>query len=76
MINAEPFPGWRDLSSILQHLSFINAYQKEIERIAVVSNSGFMAMTPRMADHIVAADIRHFVYKDRDKAMSWLAIGE
>lgn len=75
VIDAESFPGWEDFSSMLSHLHFIQDYEKQIGRVAAVSDSGFLAILPSVADHFVAADVRHFDYQDRDKALKWVASG-
>ena len=75
LIDAESFPGWEDFSSMLSHLSFVSNYQEKIKRVAAVTDSGFLAILPKVADYFTAAEVRHFDYRDRDKALSWLRTG-
>lgn len=75
LIEAESFPGWEDFSSLLSHLRFINDYEKKIERVAAVTDSAFLTILPAVARHFVSAEVRHFDYEDRDKAITWLRTG-
>lgn len=72
LIDVESFPGWEDFASMLSHISFLNNYEKKIERVAAVTDNGFLAILPKVADYFAAAEVRHFEYQDRDQALSWL----
>lgn len=72
LIDAEVFPGWEDFSSLLSHLRFVHNYHRKIERVAAVTDIGFLAILPRVADHFTAAEVRHFAYHERDRALGWL----
>jgi hypothetical protein len=75
LIDAESFPGWEAFSSMLSHIRFVRNYHEKIERVAAVTDNGFLAILPKVADHFVAAEVRHFDYQDRDEALSWLRTG-
>ncbi|MGD2112769.1 MAG: STAS/SEC14 domain-containing protein [Gammaproteobacteria bacterium] len=75
LIDAESFPGWEDFSGLLSHLRFASNYHERIERIAAVTDSSFLAILPRVADHFAAAEVRHFEYRERDAALDWLREG-
>jgi hypothetical protein len=75
LIDAESFTGWADFSSMLSHIRFIEDYHEKIERVAAVGDSGFLKILPSVADYFVAAEIRHFTYDDRNRALSWLETG-
>jgi hypothetical protein len=75
LIDAEAFFGWEDFSSLLSHLRFVRNYHEKIKRVAAVTDNGFLAILPKVADHFVAAEVRHFDYQDRDEALSWLRGG-
>ena len=51
---------------------FIRDHHRQIGKVAVVSDSAFLSMAPRIADHFVAAEVRHFSAEERDAAMRWL----
>lgn len=72
LIDAESFPGWEDFSAMLSHLRFVEDFQHKVRRVAAVTDNGFLAILPKVADWFVAAEVRHFAYQDRDQALAWL----
>jgi len=75
LIDVETFPGWEDFSGLLSHLRFVNDYQQRIDRVAAVTDNGFLAILPKVADYFAAAEVRHFDYTDRGLALNWLRTG-
>jgi SpoIIAA-like len=57
------------------HLKFVRDHHQKIERIAAVTNSGFLKIMPRIADHFVQAKVRHFSFEEKDQALAWLETG-
>jgi len=76
LIDAETSASWEEFSSLLSHLRFVRNYHERIERVAAVTDSSFLAILPRVADHFTAAEVRHFEYRDRDAALAWLRGGQ
>jgi hypothetical protein len=72
MVHTESFPGWADFAAFLSHLKFVKGHQSRIEKVAAVSDSGFLRIIPSVARHFVKAQIKHFDYHDKDKALEWL----
>ena len=72
MIDTESFPGWKDLAALVAHLKFVRDHHRKIEKIAAVSDSGFLSIAPKIASHFVQADVRHFPHSQRDEALAWL----
>ena len=72
MIYTESFPGWQDFSSLISHLSFVREHERNIAKVAAVTDSGFLSIMPRIVDHFVQAEVRHFDYADKAKALAWL----
>ncbi len=72
MIEAESFPGWKDFAALVAHLKFVKGHHRNIEKVAAVSDSGFLAIAPKIASHFVQADVRHFPHSQRDEALAWL----
>jgi hypothetical protein len=75
LIDAETFYGWDDFAGLLSHIRFARNYQNNIARIAAVTDNRFLAILPHVAAHFSDADVRHFEYRDRDKAIAWLRTG-
>lgn len=72
MIYAEAFPGWDDLGALLSHLKFVRDHHKFITKVAAVTDSTLLSIMPRVVDHFVSAEVRHFDYRDKDAALAWL----
>jgi hypothetical protein len=73
VIHASRFPGWDDFGALVSHLRFVRDHHRKIERIAVVTDSGVLSVLPRIANHFIAAEVRHFEYAEREAALRWLA---
>ena len=76
MIHAKSFPGWESFGALVSHLKFVADHHREIERIAAVTDSGFLRIAPRIASHFVQANIRHFDFGEKDRALAWLETGQ
>jgi SpoIIAA-like len=72
MVYAESFPGWADFAALLSHLKFVKDRQSKIEKVAAVSDSGFLKIMASIAGHFVKAEVKHFDYDDKHKALEWL----
>ncbi|ABM03349.1 hypothetical protein Ping_1540 [Psychromonas ingrahamii 37] len=72
LIDAESFPGWENFAGLVSHLRFINQYEKKVKRIAAVTDIGILSILPKIVKHFVSAEVRHFSYKERELALSWL----
>ncbi len=72
MIHTESFPGWDNLAAFLSHLKFIKNHHQRIEKVAEVTNSGFLAIMARISSHFVQAKIRHFPFEEKEAAMAWI----
>ena len=72
LVEAVSFPGWSDFGALLSHLRFVRDHHRKIRRIALVSDSGVLSIVPRISEHFVSADVRHFDAADRGSAMDWL----
>jgi len=75
LITAPGFPGWDDFAALLSHLRFVRDHHRRIRRIAVVSDSTFLSVAPKIARHFVSAEIRTFDAADRTAALAWRESG-
>ena len=69
MIYTETFPGWKDFAALLGHLKFVRNHQLKIEKVAAVTDSSFLGIMPSVVGHFVKAQVKHFNYYDKDKAL-------
>lgn len=72
MIYTESFPGWNDFAALVSHLEFVKNHHQNIRKVAAVTDRGFLSILPRVANHFVQADLRHFDYRDKESALNWL----
>ena len=72
LVEAETFPGWKDFAALVAHLKFVRDHHRKIEKIAAVSDSGFLTIAPQIASHFVQADVRHFAHSQQADALAWL----
>lgn len=75
MIYTKSFRGWESFGALVSHLKFVADHHQKIERIAAVTDSGFLKIMPRIADHFVHAKVRHFNFEEKDQALAWLETG-
>jgi SpoIIAA-like len=72
MIFTKSFPGWDNFAAFLSHMKFVKNHHQKIKKIAAVTGSGFLSIMPQVANHFIQAEVRHFDYDDKDKALDWL----
>ena len=72
MIQTESFPGWDSFAALISHFQFVKHHQKKISRVAAVTDSSFLSVMPVIADHFVDAELKHFNYDEKERAMEWL----
>ena len=75
LIHAKSFPGWESFGALVSHLKFVADHHRQIERIAAVTDSGFLKIVPRIASHFVQAQIKHFEFEEKTEALAWLEAG-
>lgn len=73
VIHAGGFPAWTDLQALLLHLRFIRTHHRQVQKVAIVSDSRALDIAPRIARLVVAAEVRHFADRDLDAALAWVA---
>ena len=73
VIHANTFPGWEDFGAFTYHFSFIRGHHEKVNRIAIVTDSAFLKIAPSIANHFVAAEVKHFDYDDLEEAQKWAA---
>ena len=72
LLEAASFPGWKDFAALIAHLKFVKNHHQHVEKIAAVSDSSFLSIAPKIANHFVQADVRHFPQTQRVEAFAWL----
>lgn len=72
LIHVKFFPGWENLKGLVSHLRFVHDHHKKIEKAALASDSSLAKIIPNIAHHFVKAEVKHFEFSEREKALEWL----
>ena len=56
-------------------MRFVGEHQRKIERVAAVTNSEFLTIMPGIASHFVHAEVKHFGFDEKERALAWLETG-
>jgi hypothetical protein len=75
MVEAPSFPGWESFGALVQHLRFVRDHHRQIDRVAAVTDSNFVRIVPRIADHFANPEIRVFGSDEKERALHWLETG-
>lgn len=72
LIHVKGFPGWENFGGFTAHMHFVREHHKQVERIAVVTDSPLAGMAELLGKHFISAEIKHFPFSDDEKALAWL----
>jgi hypothetical protein len=53
-------------------MKFVRDHHRNIDRVAAVTDSTFLKIVPRIADHFAHPEIRVFASGEKTKALDWL----
>ena len=73
MLHACAFPGWENVGSLVRHVRFVRDHHRRVRRVALAVDGSVADLAPRIAEHFVRAELRHFDYDDLDGAVAWAA---
>ena len=76
MIEAPSFPGWDSFGALIEHMKFVRDHHRNIDRVAAVTDSEFLTIAPKIAEHFAHPEIRTFGGGERDRALAWLRTGQ
>ena len=72
LVHAKGFPGWENFGGFTAHMHFVREHHKQVERVAIVTDSHFAGMAESLGKHFTSADVRHFPFTGADEALEWL----
>src|SRR5262245_47231048 len=75
MIRADSFPGWDSFEAFVAHLKFVSEHHRQVERIAIVTDSQILKLMPHLAGLLVHPRIKQFDLGQTDEAITWLDTG-
>ena len=71
VVHAERFPGWEDLGSFFRHVDFVGEHHRKVHRVALAADGVWSEFMPKLANHFVDAELKHFTYADLERAVEW-----
>ncbi len=71
-IHTREFPGWEDMAGLISHLRFVRDHHRQVEKVALASDSTLATIAPKLVEHFVSAEIKKFNYEEKEKALRWL----
>jgi hypothetical protein len=71
VVHAREFPGWENVAGMLGHFRFVHDHHRAIRRVALAAGGAVAELAPRLAEHFVRAEIKHFDYDELDDATAW-----
>ena len=72
MIHAKLFPSWVNIEAVFADMRFIESHHQKIQKLAVVSDSSLLTEVPKIAAHLVHAEVKHFAESAYEDALRWL----
>lgn len=75
LVHMKLFPGWENLKGLIGHFRFVHDHHRKIKKVALVSDSTIAVLIPKLAEHFVSAELKHFEFSERETAMKWLRMG-
>mgnify|MGYP003394717427 CR=1 FL=1 len=72
LLEAPSFPGWDSFGALVEHLRFVRDHHRNITRVAAVTDSGFLKVMPRIAEHFAHPEIKVFGGAEKARALDWL----
>ncbi len=71
VLHAHHFPGWENLQGLIRHVRFVRDHQRQVKRIALVTDAKLASLVPHLADHFVQAELKQYGYAELDAAIAW-----
>jgi hypothetical protein len=75
IIDAAAFPGWDSFGAMVTHFRFVRDHQKDVKKVALVTDSHLGDVAERLASHFISAEIRHFPAGQTEAARQWIMNG-
>jgi len=72
LIHAKEFPGWESFGGFSAHMKFVKDHHKQVERIAIVTDSPLANVAETLGKHFTSAEVKHFPFSDEDQSLEWL----
>ena len=72
VLHAESFPGWENITGLLEHLRFVAGHHGRIQRVALVVDGRGLDLAAGLVSTVLHPEIRRF--DDLDDAVRWAGV--
>jgi hypothetical protein len=72
IVEIERFPGWKNLTGMLQHFRFVRSHHRKVRRVALVTDARVGKVAEKVARHFIAAEVKRFPAGSGAEARKWL----
>ncbi|MCF6173828.1 MAG: STAS/SEC14 domain-containing protein [Campylobacteraceae bacterium] len=72
IIHIKDFPGWDSSKAFIAHTEFIKEHQKNVKKIAFVTDSLLVETIDKIASYFVDTEIKNFNFDELKKAKEWI----
>lgn len=72
VLELSTFPGWNSVGAFVDHVRFVRDHQKQIDKVAIVTDSMLGTLAERLPGKALTAKIRHFAKGDVEGAKRWI----
>lgn len=70
LVATPSFPGWEDFGAFIEHIRFVRDHHREINRVAVVTESKMLTIAPRIAEHFAQPEFKGFETEERAEPLA------
>ena len=71
VLHARGVPGWESLGALIRHLRFVREHHTKVRRLAIVMDGKAPELAPRLLQHLIHAEPRHFSGDKLAEAIAW-----
>ena len=71
VLHLREFAGWEDFGTFIRHIQFVREHHLQVRRVAFVADGRLAHLMPKLGEHFVAAELKHFRYDNLSIAIAW-----
>jgi pSer/pThr/pTyr-binding forkhead associated (FHA) protein len=72
VLEVSSFPGWSSVGAFVDHVRVVRDHQKQIDKVAIVTDSMLGTLAERLPGKLLSTKIRHFAEGDVEGAKRWI----
>src|SRR5215472_7012169 len=64
---------WEGLAALIEHMRFVRDHHRNVDRVAVVTDSTILSIGPKVAEHFAHPEFKVFRSGEKANALAWLS---